>query len=224
MESEKLSKDYWEVVPHSELPLYTTKAKTKGDINTLKRILKPADRILDLGCGWGRITCKLANRGYDVTGVDLSENLLAYAKQNAQALGLNLQFIQGSMLSVPYPEASFDKVICLWGVFNHLLTPEDQVKGLNEMNRVLEPGRLAFIEMGNGERKKYQQILATLGTGPDDRVWNSQYKKASQPNILYIHDRETLKRVIQKSKFEDWQVRFQNINHKKRIVAYLYKH
>ena len=75
MESEKLSQDYWEVVPHSELPLYTTKEKTKGDINALKRILKPADRILDLGCGWGRITCKLANRGYDVAGVDLSESL-----------------------------------------------------------------------------------------------------------------------------------------------------
>ncbi len=51
MDSEKLSQEYWEQVPHFELPQYATAEKTTGDLKALSRFLKPTDRILDLGCG-----------------------------------------------------------------------------------------------------------------------------------------------------------------------------
>jgi ubiquinone/menaquinone biosynthesis C-methylase UbiE len=219
MDSEKLSQEYWEQVPHFELPQYATDEKTSGDLKALSRFLKPTDRILDLGCGWGRITCALARNAYNVIGLDLSENLITYARQSATELGLKIRFDLGSMMSIPYPEESFDKLICLWGAFNHLLTPSDQVKALNEMYRVLKPDGLAFIEMGNGERKKYRQIIGTVSYGHESRVWNSQFKEGTPSNVLYIHDRRTLTRIAKKSKFEKFRVRFQNINHK--ICAFL---
>lgn len=223
MDSEKLSLAYWEQVPHSELPHYASAEKTRGEIETLKRVLRPTDRILDLGCGWGRIACALATDGYDVAGVDLSANLIAYARQHAARLELQIRFDVGSMLNIPYPDTSFDRLVCLWGVYNHLLTPAEQLQAMNEMYRVLRPGGLAFIEMGNGERKKYTEIVATAGAGHQNRVWHSQYKEGPPPNVLYIHDRATLTRIAEKSRFEKFRVGFQNINHRRRIVTYLYR-
>lgn len=223
MDSEKLSQVYWEQVSHLELPQYATDEKTAGDLEALERFLRPTDRILDLGCGWGRITIALARRGHNVAGVDLSENLISYAREHAAAAGLAIRFDVGSMLNIPYPGASFDKIVCLWGVFNHLLTPQDQVQALNEMYRVLRPGGLAFIEMGNGERKKYKEIVATVGYGHENRVWNSQFKEGPPPNVLYIHDRGTLTRVAEESKFERFRMGFQNIGRRRRMVAHLFK-
>lgn len=222
MNSEKLSQEYWEQIPHSELPYYADATKTAADLKALIQFLKPSDRILDLGCGWGRITCALAASGYDPVGVDLSENLITFARKRSTELGLKIQFDLGSLIGIPHPDNSFDKVICLWGAFNHLLTPTDQLKSFNEMFRVLKPNGLAFIEMGNGERKKYQQIMRTEGYGHKNRIWNSQFKEGTPPNVLYIHDRQSLRRIAEQSKFEKFQVRFQNINHKRRIVTFLY--
>lgn len=223
MDSEKRSQAYWEQVPHAELAHFGTNEKTTGDLKALQQFLKPTDHILDLGCGWGRITCALALRGYQVMGLDLSENLITYARRYATAARLKIQFDVGSMLNLPHPPESFDTVICLWGVFNHLLTPADQVQALNEMHRVLKPDGLAFIEMGNGEGKKYRHIRVTVGYGHENRVFDMQFKAGPPPNVLYIHDQGTLTRIVQQSKFEKFRVKFQNINHKRRMVTYLFK-
>jgi len=223
MDSERRSLIYWQQVPHSELPVYASGEKTPGELEALRHTFMPADRILDLGCGWGRIALALAAEGYDVTGVDLSENLIAYARQSAARSGLSVCFGVGSMLSISFSEASFDKTICMWGVFNHLLTPAEQLRATNEIYRVLRPEGMAFIEMGNGERKKYTEIVATEGTGHENRVWHSQYKEGPPPNVLYIHDRKTLTRIAEQAHFENFRVQFKNINHRRRIVTYLYK-
>jgi cyclopropane fatty-acyl-phospholipid synthase-like methyltransferase len=223
MGSEALSQNYWEQVSHSELRQFATDEKTAGDVQALERILSPMDRILDLGCGWGRVTCALARRGYNVVGVDLSDNLLAYARQAAAGLGLNIQFKTGSMLKIPYPDETFNKIICLWGAFNHLLTRSEQVLSLDEMYRVLRPGGRSLIEMGNGESKRYRRILANEGYGPDNRIWNSQLKEGDPPNVLYIHDRKTLAGIAADSRFQRFQVKFQNINHKRRTILCLSK-
>ena len=91
------------------------------------------------------------------------------------------------------------------------------------MYRVLETDGLAFIEMGDGERKNYRRIIETIGYGHDNRVWDAQFKEGPPPNVLYIHDRHTLSQIAERSKFEKFRVRFQNINRKRRIATYLYK-
>jgi ubiquinone/menaquinone biosynthesis C-methylase UbiE len=173
MDSETLSQEYWEQVPHNELPHFASDEKTDAELKVLRRFLKPTDQILDLGCGWGRITYAMATSGYDVVGVDLSKNLLTYARQRSVESGMKIRFDQRSLKSIPYPDGSFDKVICLWGAYNHLPSTTEQINSMDEMFRVLQPGGMAFIEMGNGERKKYRQIMATIGYGHKNRVWNS---------------------------------------------------
>ena len=221
--SEDLSQIFWQQVSHSTLAQFGTAEKTKEDVKALKRVLDPTDLILDLGCGWGRVTCVLAAEGYHVSGVDLSENLIIYAQKQATTLGLNIQFKIGSMFGIRYPDESFDKIVCLWGAFNHMLNPGDQISALNEMHRVLKPGGLAFIEFGNGESKRYRSLMAAQGYGHQNRVIHLQYNEDQPPNVVYIHDRGTLANIAGQSNFEKFRVKFQNINRKRRTVTYLFK-
>lgn len=52
-------------------------------------------RILDIGCGTGRHAIELAARGYRVTGIDLSESMLARARENARRRGVGVEFLRG---------------------------------------------------------------------------------------------------------------------------------
>jgi ubiquinone/menaquinone biosynthesis C-methylase UbiE len=211
----------WEAVPHAELPHFRSPGQTDADLRALLLLLSPDDAILDLGCGWGRITLELAGRGYNVTGVDLSPNLIAYAHRAARAAGVTVRYHVGSMLDLPYPDGSFDKLLCLWGVFSHLLSFQDQVLAVDEMYRVLRPGGIAFVELSNGESKRYRMTRQRQGFGPDKRVFVAQYSEI--PNTLYVHDRGTLRDIAAHSAFRRYEVKFKNINRKRRLVMLLHR-
>jgi ubiquinone/menaquinone biosynthesis C-methylase UbiE len=208
-------------MPHSELPHFGTAAKTAADVDAVLPFLEAQDAVLDVGCGWGRICLKLRRRGYDVWGVDLSLNLIRYAQNAARASGVTDRFEVGSMLSLPYGDQAFDKILCMWGVFSHLLNREDQMQALNEMHRVLRPGGLSFVEFGNGESKHYQKLRESRAFGPDERVFIRQ--DGEIPNTLYIHDRQTLLALADQSAFGRYEVKFKNINHRRRLVMTLHR-
>ena len=63
--------------------------------------LQPGARILDLCCGHGRHTVRLAQRGYRVTGLDLSAYHIRLAKAGAKAAGVNVEFVRADMRDVP---------------------------------------------------------------------------------------------------------------------------
>ena len=223
MDSEKLSQRYWEQVAHTELESYRSQERTQADIEFIEQTLNPSDHILDLGCGWGRITIALALCGYRAVGIDLSENLIAYAKKNAMSLNLQVRFDVGSLLNVPSPAESFDKVICYWGVFNHLLTESDQIDALNEMYRILKPKGIALIEMGDVEQERYQHHRATVGYGHENRIWDSQYKDGTPPNVLYLHDKASLEQIANQSNFEKFEVKSVIVDSRGRTAIYLFK-
>jgi len=106
--------------------------------------LRSGMRLLDVGCGPGSITRGLAERLAPglVVGVDLSRETLAAARQDAAARGLtNLQYEEGSVYQLPFPDASFD-VAYAHQVFQHLREPET---ALREMLRVVRSGGLVAV-------------------------------------------------------------------------------
>ncbi len=106
-----------------------------------KRALRGVQgNVLDVACGTGDMAVSLVERGCTVTGIDLSEEMLAIARQKAPMV----TFMIADAEHLPFPDASFDAVTCAFGVRNFVHLEQ----GLNEMLRVLKPGgQLVIIEL-----------------------------------------------------------------------------
>jgi 2-polyprenyl-3-methyl-5-hydroxy-6-metoxy-1,4-benzoquinol methylase len=92
---------------------------TTGEVNFIETELQfnKSAAILDIGCGTGRHAVELARRGYTVTGVDLSESMLAKARSNALSAGVRVEFIRQDARALKL-ERSFSlvQIICEGGL------------------------------------------------------------------------------------------------------------
>ncbi|WP_042700378.1 class I SAM-dependent methyltransferase [Thermococcus sp. PK] len=103
--------------------------------NDAKREVK---RILDLACGTGIPTLELAERGYDVIGLDLHEEMLEVAKEKAQQRGLNIRFLQEDALEINF-ENEFDAVTMFFSSIMYF--DEENLQGLFKgVVKALRPG------------------------------------------------------------------------------------
>lgn len=105
----------------------------------------PGLRILDVGCGDGRLATTLAAAGAEVTGLDASPVMLAAARRRAEAAGAALALVAGDAGRLPFADRRFDRVVSV----ATLCFSEDPQLPIREMARVLEPGgRLILGELG----------------------------------------------------------------------------
>jgi len=98
-------------------------------------------RALDLGCGPGALSLMLAERaapGASITGLDLSEDQVAYARGQADGHACTLEFRTGSMDELPYPDGHFDLVMTSMAL--HETPPPVRRAAIAEAARVLRPG------------------------------------------------------------------------------------
>lgn len=77
--------------------------------------LTPGVRVLDVACGTGNLAIPAARAGARVTGVDIASNLLEQGRARAAAAGLPIEFDEGDAEQMPYPDASFDVVVTMFG-------------------------------------------------------------------------------------------------------------
>lgn len=108
--------------------------------------LPQAAEILDLCCGMGRHALALADFGYRVTGLDLSEVLLTAARSLDTAN--KVHWIQGDMRRVPLRH-SYDAVVNLFTSFGYFRNDSENITVLKEMNRLLKPGGKWIIDYLN---------------------------------------------------------------------------
>jgi SAM-dependent methyltransferase len=105
-------------------------------------------RILDIGCGTGRHAVELAARGYRVTGIDLSESMLARARENARRRGVQVEFLRADARDLRFSK-EFDLVTMLCeGAFPLMETDEMNHKILaNAAAALREPGKFIFTTL-----------------------------------------------------------------------------
>jgi ubiquinone/menaquinone biosynthesis C-methylase UbiE len=107
--------------------------------------LQDQGEALDLGCGAGQLVIELAQKvsGLHVTGIDLSDELLADAKRSAERAGLEdrVVFRLGNVEQCPFPDQSLDLVISTASLHHW----SDPVKVFNEVDRILKPGGAYYI-------------------------------------------------------------------------------
>jgi len=109
-----------------------------------------APRVLDVACGTGDVVAELLKNRCLVTGIDLSEEMLAVARHKCSTLPAadlapaSPVFQIANAEQLPFPDGAFDAVTCAFGVRNFVHLEQ----GLAEMLRVLKPdGRMVILEM-----------------------------------------------------------------------------
>jgi len=105
--------------------------------------------VADLGCGPGRVTRYLASLGLSVSGLDLSESMLAIARRENPGL----RFERGSMLELDLPDGALAGVVS-W--YSSIHTPVDQLPSLfTEFRRVLAPGGHLLVAFQAGDEDRH---------------------------------------------------------------------
>lgn len=111
------------------------------------RALAPtaSPRLLDLGCGMGGLSVALARAGFAVWPFDYNDAYCRITRLRARRHGLTLPVARAAGEALPYPDASFDMVVC-WDVLEHV---RSLPAVLAETRRVLRPGGLALVTATN---------------------------------------------------------------------------
>lgn len=99
----------------------------------------PNDRVLDLACGTGKLAVRLADRGYSVTGADLSEDMLTMADQLAQQANVQMPFFQVDMRDLGIL-GDYDAITCFDDSLCYLETPADLAQTFSEVSNHLAGG------------------------------------------------------------------------------------
>ena len=128
--------EVWDSIAESWRHLRT---KPYGDLKEFAHNRKGL--ILDLGCGSGRNF--LAGKKY--VGIDFSENMLKYAKQNAEKNGIEAYLVKAGSSRLPFKSNSFNTALLVAA----LHSMEDRASCLNEMKRVMAKGGKAFVTVWN---------------------------------------------------------------------------
>jgi len=109
--------------------------------------LESGTKVLDLCCGMGRHSLSLAEKGYEVTGMDLSDVLLDEAKQADGSENVN--WVQGDMRELPLADEEFGAVVNLFTSFGYFKEDAEHIRVLKEIRRVLRPGGRFIIDFMN---------------------------------------------------------------------------
>lgn len=109
----------------------------------------PGMKILDVGCGTGNFSIKLAEMGCKVVGIDISEEMLNKARKKAKDKGLDIEFHNMDIYNINFPAESFDGVFSM-AAFEFIKEPQ---KAYDEMYRVLKKNGHLLIGTINRESK-----------------------------------------------------------------------
>lgn len=151
------------------------------ECKTLLRWLdpRPGEKILDVGCGEGYLSEKIASYGAITTGIDISHTAIARAKIRTK--GKNLEFRELDAAKLDYPDASFDKIVSFCAI-EHFT---DDEKVLSHLARMLKPGGRLLLSADS---------LSNPGLTDKERQW---HRSRYAVNCLYTREKigEKLQRV-----------------------------
>ncbi len=172
------------VVGREEYGNLQTNLEFLAEIN----LLKPSDKILELGCGIGSVVFELSRQGYNITGTDISREAIAYGLKKYGEIKLQVQAAE----ALPYENQSFD-VVLSFDLLEHI---EQVDKHVSEVARILRTDGYYLFETPN----KYSNV-----------IWETFHTRSLRWRRYHpsLHSPAQLRRRLSKHGFE---VRFVKMN------------
>lgn len=178
-----------------------------------EKYIKKEDKILDIGCGAGRTTINLFKNGYkNIIGLDLSTNLINYAKSYSQENKLDINFVNGDATKLEYDNNTFDAVIFSFNGMQCIPGKKNRDNVLKEVYRVLKPNGVYIFTAHNrddsGEYQKFwdeEKIKWENGTQDKNlEIYGDKYSIDKTGQICFVHfsNIEEMKEFIYQQDFE----------------------
>jgi ubiquinone biosynthesis O-methyltransferase len=124
---------------------FIDKVETDSAFQMLK--MSAGMKVLDVGCGTGNFSIKLAKSGCHVTGIDVSEEMLLFARAKASEQNIKIHFLNMDAQNLQFPDNEFDMVISMAAIE----FINDIPKALEEIFRVVKVGGQVLIGTINGD-------------------------------------------------------------------------
>ncbi len=173
---------------------YQTRRKYSPETEELKKYVEEEEKVLDLGCGTGRLYEIFKDKKIDYIGVDFSENLIAKAKEE-----YGDHFKIADILILPFSSDYFDSIWSI-AVFHHIPSKELRMRALSEIKRVLKPNGRVIMTCWKIESFFRKDIFIPFH---------------GKKRYYHAFTKRELRNLFKKSGFEIEELRFLKRNNKK---------
>ena len=191
-----------------------TRSYVWKDLEYFKRFIRNNDKILDLGCGNGRLFELFKDKDVEYIGIDNSKELIKIAKQKYP----NANFQVGSALNLPFQDNSFNKIFSI-AVFHHIPSKKLRLQFLQEVKRVLKPNGLLILTVWNLWNRKCLRLnlkhigLKMIGKSKLDfkdifYPWKNQQGEVLAQRYIHCFTKKELKKLLRKTGFQIKEIGF----------------
>jgi len=180
--------------PFREMPAHSNQEAFQRVLDACQ--VSPTDRVLDVACGPGLTACEFATRCQEVTGIDLTPEMIEQARSLQQEKGLtNLSWNVGDVRSLPFEDESFTLVFTRYS-FHHLLEPEAT---LAEMARVCtRGGRVVVVDV--------------FSSSPEQGEAYDHVEKLRDPSHVHALGLDAFDRIVRRAGLEPERVEFDKLD------------
>lgn len=164
--------------------------------------------VLEVAPGPGYLAIELAKLGkFKIIGLDISDDFVEIARRNAKEAGVEVEFWQGSVADIPFPDSMFDFIICS-AAFKNFKEP---FKALSQIYRVLSSGGAALIiDMNrNASNQQIEDYTKNIGAKGVDKLFMKLIFKYFLRNGAYTKDELTT--LISKTAFKEYDIKEEGI-------------
>ncbi len=146
-----------------------------ADLCFAQRHFAEPGRLIDLGCGTGRLLIPFARQGYDCVGVDLSDAMLEVVAEKARREGLTIPCIKANLVELDaVADQSFDYAACLFSTLGMIRGVQNRRQFLGHVSRLLKPGGKLVLHVHN-RRFRFGRGLGKRGKECGDRTMPQAY-------------------------------------------------
>jgi tRNA (uracil-5-)-methyltransferase TRM9 len=196
--------------------IYDEFSKTRNyiwpELKGLEEYINLCGKVLDLGCGNGRLYEMFAGKNIDYVGVDFSENLIERAKEK-----YGDYFRVANILSLPFSDQYFDSV---WSIaaLHHIPSNELRKRALSEIKRVLRPNGMVIATCWNLYQPRFFKLLLKSFLSKDLFIPFGQEKR-----YYHAFTRRELKKLFEAAGFKIEELGFLKRNNNKNNIVIIAK-